>query len=235
MALPAVGVGAVFLVLQRVQVGLGAVAVVQQGGVQLQDGRVRLVRVRAVRREQVGRVAVLVPSPLAVPLVRGSRLEAGLVGVDGVDLGTSAPTCPAAPLPQLIDGLESASRAHGVRIFVRRRPTGTLGDVGVRRRRLLGQVALALHRRRSRSGRWGGTWTQARRHDARLRLQRLHTFLPESSRFGGVAGQPGQAALPVVVCDGQVGLVGAGLETGTFLLHREGRGVVQEVFVSSRQ
>lgn len=43
--IPAVGVGAVFLVLQRVQIGLGAVAVVQQGGTQLQNGRVCLVGV----------------------------------------------------------------------------------------------------------------------------------------------------------------------------------------------
>lgn len=45
MALPAVRVGAVLLVLQGVQVGLSAVAVVQQAGVQLQNGCVRLVRV----------------------------------------------------------------------------------------------------------------------------------------------------------------------------------------------
>lgn len=45
MALPAVRVGAVLLVLQGVQVGLCAVAVVQQAGVQLQNGCVCLVRV----------------------------------------------------------------------------------------------------------------------------------------------------------------------------------------------
>lgn len=69
---------------------------------------------------------MVVTSPLAVSLVGGSRLETGLVRVDGVDLGTSAPTCPTAPLPQLIDSLESASRSHGIRIFVRWRPTRTL-------------------------------------------------------------------------------------------------------------
>lgn len=76
MAVPAVCVGAVFLILQGVQVGLGAVAVVQQAGVQLQNGCVSLVRVCvrvcAVRRKQVRGISVVVTSPLAVSLVGGS-------------------------------------------------------------------------------------------------------------------------------------------------------------------
>lgn len=162
---------------------------------------------------------MVVTSPLAVSLVGGSGLETGLVRVDGVDLGTSAPACPTAPLPQLINSLETTSRSHGIGIFVRRWSTRTLRDVGVRWRRLFRQVALALHWWRSRSRRWGRTRTQAWRYDTRLGFQRLNAFLPECSRFGGVAGEPGQAALPVVIGDGQLGLVGAGLETGAFLLH----------------
>lgn len=146
-------------------------------------------------------------------------METGLVRVDGVDLGTSAPTRPTAPLPQLIDSLESTSRSHGIGIFVRCWSARAFRDVGVRWRRLFRQVALALHWWRSRSRRGGRTWTQAWRYDTWLGFQRLHAFLPECSRFRGVAGEPGQAALPVVIGDGQLGLVGAGLKTGAFLLH----------------
>lgn len=70
--IPAVCVGAVFLVLQGVQVGLSAVTVVQQAGAQLQNGCVCLVRVCAVRRKQVRRITVVITSPLAVSLVGGS-------------------------------------------------------------------------------------------------------------------------------------------------------------------
>lgn len=149
--IPAVSVGAVLLVLQGVQVSLGTVAVVQEAGAQLQDGCIGLVgvcvRVRAIRWKQVWWVTVLVPPSLAVSLVGGGGLQTGLVRVNGVYLG---PSTPSSSLPQLINGLKSTPRAHGVRIFVRRRATGALRDVGVRW--LLGQVALALHRWRPGAG-----------------------------------------------------------------------------------